>query len=210
MIEITGLVHRYGSREVLRLERFSLAAGEACLLLGPSGCGKSTLLNILAGLLRPSEGAVVVAGEDLAGLPGAALDRHRGSRLGIVPQKLHLVASLSLFDNLRLAQAMAGLPQDAARIAEVLAGLGLAEHAQRRPRALSHGQAQRAAVARAVVNRPQVLLADEPTSSLDDANAEAALALLQSQAHAAGATLVIATHDARAAARFPRQLRLAA
>ena len=208
MIEVSHLVHRYGAVEALRLESLRLEAGESCLLLGPSGCGKSTLLHVLAGLLRPAEGRVVVAGADLAALPGAALDRHRGTHIGIVPQKLHLVSSLTLFQNLALAQSMAGLPVDARRIGEVLESVGLADRAQSRPRMLSQGQAQRAAVARAVVNRPKVLLADEPTSSLDDGNAAAALDLLESQAHANGATLVIATHDARAAARIPRQVRL--
>lgn len=208
MIEVANLVHRYGAVEVLRLESLRLEAGESCLLLGPSGCGKSTLLHILAGLLRPAEGRVVVAGADLAALQGAALDRHRGTHIGIVPQKLHLVSSLTLFQNLALAQSMAGLAVDAHRIGEVLESVGLADRARSRPRMLSQGQAQRAAVARAVVNRPKVLLADEPTSSLDDGNAAAALDLLESQARANEATLVVATHDARAAARIRRQVRL--
>ena len=189
---------------------FEANKGAAWLLLGPSGCGKTTLLHILAGLLRPGEGEVSVAGERLDRLNAAALDKHRGQRIGIVPQKPHLIASLSVADNLRLAQSLAGLPEDVARVAEALAGVGLSQRGTSRPRQLSHGEAQRVAVARALVNRPRVLLADEPTANLDDANCAATLDLLQTQARAGGTTLVIASHAARGRERFPNQLRLAA
>jgi putative ABC transport system ATP-binding protein len=185
--------HRYGAREVLRLERFAAAQGEKWLVLGPSGAGKSTLLHILAGLLRPTSGTVEVA-----------------RPIGIVPQKLHLIASLNVEQNLLLAQYMAGAKQEPARAAQVLAGVGLADRARSRPHQLSHGQAQRVAVARAVMNRPQLLIADEPTSNLDDAHCAAALDLLETQAAECGATLVIATHDARAKPRFEHRLELGA
>jgi len=185
------LRHRYGAREVLRLERFEAAQGEKWLVLGPSGSGKSTLLHILAGLLRPTSGAVEVA-----------------RPIGIVPQKLHLIASLNVEENLLLAQYMAGAKQEPARAAQVLAGVGLADRASARPHQLSHGQAQRVAVARAVMNRPKLLIADEPTSNLDDAHCAAALDLLESQAAECGATLIVATHDARAKPRFANRLEL--
>ena len=161
------------------------------------------------GLLRPTEGEVEVAGQSLAALSGAALDRWRGRTLGIVPQKLHLLASLSLLQNLQLAQFLAGAPVDDRRAREVLAQVQLGERGGARPAELSHGEAQRAAVARAAVNRPQVLIADEPTSNLDDANCERALELLQTQARECGATLVVATHDRRARTRFAHVLELA-
>jgi ABC-type lipoprotein export system ATPase subunit len=185
--------HRYGGRTVLQLERFEAAQGEKWLVLGPSGSGKSTLLHILSGLLKPSEGTVSVA-----------------RPIGIVPQKLHLIASLSVEENLLLAQYLAGARQEPARAAQVLAGVGLAERAQARPHQLSHGQAQRVAVARAVMNRPRLLVADEPTSNLDDAHCAATLGLLESQAAECGATLVVATHDARAKERFTHRLKLGA
>jgi len=185
--------HRYGGRTVLQLERFEAAQGEKWLVLGPSGSGKSTLLHILSGLLKPSEGTVSVA-----------------RPIGIVPQKLHLIASLSVEENLLLAQYLAGARQEPARAVQVLAGVGLAERAQARPHQLSHGQAQRVAVARAVMNRPQLLVADEPTSNLDDAHCAATLGLLESQAAECGATLVVATHDARAKERFTHRLELGA
>jgi ABC-type lipoprotein export system ATPase subunit len=191
VFSLKGVRHRYGAREVLDLERFAAAQGEKWLVLGPSGSGKSTLLHILAGLLKPSEGAVEVA-----------------RPIGIVPQKLHLIASLDVEQNLLLAQYLAGAREEPARAAQVLAGVGLADRAQARPHELSHGQAQRVAVARAVMNRPRLLIADEPTSNLDDAHCAAALDLLEAQAAECGATLVIATHDARAKGRFAHRLEL--
>ena len=191
MFSLKGVRHRYGAREVLRLERFVAAQGEKWLVLGPSGSGKSTLLHILAGLLRPSDGSVEVA-----------------RPIGIVPQKLHLIASLDVEQNLLLAQYLAGARQEPARAAQVLAGVGLADRAHSRPHQLSHGQAQRVAVARAVMNRPKLLIADEPTSNLDDAHCAAALDLLEAQAAECGATLVVATHDARAKPRFTNRLEL--
>ena len=193
MFSLKGVRHRYGAREVLHLERFEASQGEKWLVLGPSGSGKSTLLHILAGLLHPSSGTVEVA-----------------RPIGIVPQKLHLIASLSVEQNLLLAQYLAGAKQEPARAAQVLAGVGLADRAGDRPHQLSHGQAQRVAVARAVMNRPKLLIADEPTSNLDDAHCAAALDLLESQAAECGATLIVATHDARAKPRFRNRLELGA
>jgi putative ABC transport system ATP-binding protein len=208
MISIEGLRHRYGDRQVLALDAWRAAVGEHWLVLGASGSGKTTLLGVLGGLLRPSEGRVTVAGQDLASLSEPALDRFRGRHVGFVPQKLHLVGSLGVEDNLVLAQYLAGLPQDRARAREVLGALGLAERAAARPAELSHGQAQRVAVARAVINRPGLILADEPTSNLDDAHCAQAIELLESQAAACGATLVVATHDQRVRARFPHRVEL--
>jgi putative ABC transport system ATP-binding protein len=193
VFSLKAVRHRYGAREVLHLERFEAAQGEKWLVLGPSGSGKSTLLHILAGLLRPTQGSVEVA-----------------RPIGIVPQKLHLIPSLDVEQNLLLAQYLAGAKQEPARAAQVLAGVALADRAHARPHQLSHGQAQRVAVARAVMNRPRLLIADEPTSNLDDAHCAAALDMLEAQAAECGATLVVATHDARAKPRFERRLELGA
>lgn len=210
MIRVQGLRHRYGAATVLALDAWQVPAGAHCLVLGASGSGKTTLLAILAALLRPSAGRVEVAGTDLAGLSGPAADRFRGRRIGFVPQKLHLIGSLSVEENLTLAQYMAGVPRDRARVREVLAAVGLDGRLAARAAQLSHGQAQRVAVARAVVNRPQLVLADEPTSNLDDAHCALTLDLLESQARACGATLVIATHDQRTKSRFEARLELRA
>lgn len=208
MFELQQITHRYDGSEVLRVGHWSAAQGAQWLLLGPSGSGKTTLLHILAGILRPSAGVATLAGQDIAKLSPSALDRFRGRHIGVVLQKLHLLPSLTVAQNVQLAQYLAGLPQDAARVREVLAGLDLADRADAHPHALSHGQAQRAAIARAVVNRPQLLLADEPTSNLDDERCAQALDLLLAQASACGATLVIATHDQRVKSRIANHYRL--
>ena len=203
MFELAGIEHRYGATRVLAVPSWRASGGEAWLLSGASGSGKTTLLNILAGLTTPTAGRAIVAGQDLAALGPAARDRWRGRHVGLVPQKLHLVGAVSAADNLRLACTMAGLAVDEARIHALLAAVQVADLARRLPRELSQGQAQRVAIARAVVNRPALVLADEPTANLDDAHAAAALELLRTQALEVGATLVVASHDARVRALLP-------
>ncbi len=205
MFAVRQVVHGYEGTEVLRVPSWSAEQGSHWLLLGPSGSGKTTLLHILAGILRPASGEVRVADQELTALAASALDRFRGRNVGIVLQRLHLLPSLTVAQNVALARYLAGVPQDAARVSEVLHSLDLADKAQAFPHALSHGQAQRVAIARAVVNRPRILLADEPTSNLDDARCLQALDLLVTQARACNATLVIATHDQRIKARIPNQ-----
>jgi putative ABC transport system ATP-binding protein len=197
MFRLRNLAHGYDGTEVLRVPQWEADQGAHRLVLGPSGSGKTTLLHIVAGILRPSKGSVVVAGQDLGSLAAGELDRFRGRNIGIVLQRLHLIGSLTVIDNLLLAQYLAGLAQDRERVTEVLAGLDVADKAGAYPHELSFGQAQRVAVARAVVNKPRLLLADEPTSNLDDERCRQALELLEGQARACGATLVIATHDQR-------------
>ncbi len=210
MFAIQQLVHAYGGKEVLRIDAWHAPQGEQWLMLGPSGSGKTTLLHVLAGILRPTAGSVSIAGQDFSALSATELDRFRGRNIGIVLQRLHLLPSLTVAQNVQLAQYLAGLPQDGGRVNEVLEGLDLADKADAYPHALSHGQAQRVAIARAVVNRPRLLLADEPTSNLDDARCTQALDLILSQATACGATLVIATHDQRVKARVSNHFVLGA
>jgi putative ABC transport system ATP-binding protein len=205
------LEFRYpGSGATIRLPDLRLAAGEHCLLLGPSGCGKSTLLHLAAGLLRPGAGSVVLSDQELGAMRGAALDRFRGRHIGIVFQRLHLIPSLTVMQNLTAAQYCAGLEPDAARARSALDKLGIADKAEALPAQLSQGQAQRAGIARAVVNRPDLILADEPTSSLDDGNARLVLDLLAEQARDCEAVLLIATHDARAKLAINRRVELGA
>lgn len=210
MFELTGIEHRYGTMRVLDVASWQAQPGEAWLLAGPSGSGKSTLLHILAGLLRPSRGRVVVAGADLGTMSIGAVDRWRGRTVGLVPQRLHLIGAVRVVDNLRLAQTLSGSPVDEARIGALLQAVQIADLAHRYPRELSQGQAQRVAIARAVVNRPALVLADEPTANLDDAHAAAALELLRTQALEAGATLVVASHDARVRPLLPHAFTLPA
>jgi putative ABC transport system ATP-binding protein len=194
MIRTQDLAYAYAGGPTLRFDDVLVPQGGVLLLKGPSGAGKSTWLALAAGLVAASQGRIEVAGQALT---GAAPDRWRARTIGFLPQKLHLSAALSVQDNLALAQWAAGQPEDAGRIAQALAALGVAELARRKPAQLSGGQAQRVALARAVLLEPQVILADEPTASLDDAAAAQAAQLLAQVAGRQGATLVVASHDAR-------------
>ncbi len=180
-----------------------VAQGEVLLLSGPSGCGKSTWLALVAALVAPAGGQVTVAGQILQSLQGAAADAWRARTIGFLPQKLHLSAALTVQQNLAMAQWAAGVAQDDARSAAALQSLGVQSLSKRLPSQLSGGQAQRVALARAVLLQPRVILADEPTASLDDEAAADAVGLLLSTARQTGATLVIATHDARIAKLIP-------
>jgi putative ABC transport system ATP-binding protein len=208
MLALRNVRHRYDGEVVLDVPRFDAGEGAHWLVLGLSGSGKTTLLHLAGGLVQPTEGTVVVAGQDLGALSGAALDRFRGRHIGIVFQQLHLLKTLTVEDNVLLAPYLAGLEPNRARAREVLARVDLADQRTKYPAQLSTGQRQRVAIARAVINRPRLLLADEPTASLDDVRSARVLDLLTAQAEATGATLVIATHDRRVKDRFPRRLDL--
>lgn len=203
MIATRALAYRYANGLALTFPDVSVPQGGTLLLRGNSGSGKSTWLALAAGLRSATSGEVTVAGQPLAALRPAARDAWRANALGLLPQKLHLSESLTVQDNLALAFYAAGQPVDHQAIADTLAALGLSALADRKPRALSGGQAQRVALARAVLRRPRVLLADEPTASLDDTAAAASLQLLQATAQRCGATLVVATHDARVLRAWP-------
>ncbi len=210
LLAIEGLRLTLGGRRVLDLPHLAVAEGEHTLLLGPSGSGKTSLINIIAGLLTPDAGSVRIDGHDMVALGPAARDALRRRSIAIVFQTLRLVAALSVRDNLLLAQRLATGRADAPAAERMLALLGLGHCAQARPRDLSQGEAQRAAIARAIVARPRLLIADEPSSALDDANAARVADLLVDAAEAGGATLLIATHDARLAGRFRHRIDLAA
>lgn len=189
--------------QVLYFPDVDLTQGKVLVLRGNSGSGKSTWLALLAGLLTPQNGELTVAGQRLNGLSNTARDAWRANNLGFLPQKLHLSEALTVVENLQLAYFAAGSSLNAAaktHIEATLTALGVADFAQRKPSTLSGGQAQRVALARAVLLNPKIILADEPTASLDDEAASAALALLQASAARCNATLVIATHDFRVAA----------
>ena len=208
LVRVFGLFHRYDNAVALTLPEWDVQSGAHHLISGPSGSGKSTLLSILAGLLTPSAGTVEISGQELGRLGKSGCDQFRARHIGIVMQRLHLIPALDIRDNLRLAQSLSGRAIDEKHIEAVLNSLGLADKASRKPREISVGEAQRVAIARAIINRPKLILADEPTSALDDDHCFAALDLLIGHAEQNGATLVIATHDARIKSRFSRHLEL--
>ena len=210
MIHSHGLRYQYPGGPLLAFADVAVPQGGVLLVSGPSGCGKSTWLALVAALMAPTAGTLVVAEQPLAALRGASADAWRARSIGFLPQALHLSAALSVQRNLALAQWAAGQAQDDGAIARALQALGVAELAQRRPAQLSGGQAQRVALARAVLMRPRVILADEPTASLDDEAAAAAVTLMHQTALAQGATLVIASHDVRVAALLIPRLALPA
>ncbi len=209
VIDVFDLVFRYGEHEAVNLERFQVSAGESVAVIGPSGCGKTTFLHLLAGLLQPTAGNIRILGREITKMSGAEIDRFRGQRLGMVFQRLLLMSALTVHQNIALAQRLARKPGDKSRIDTLLQQLGVAELAHRKPRMLSQGQAQRVAIARALVHGPAIVLADEPTSSLDDDHAGAALKLLRDSARAAGAALLVVTHDQRIRGQLDREFDMA-
>lgn len=202
MLRTSLLTKTFPNGTSLHFPDWKVGRGEQWLLLGESGSGKTTLLHMLGGLLRPSSGRVVVNGADLYTLPARTLDRFRGQHIGIVFQQPHLIRSMTVEENLLLAQSFAGIGRDVFRIREVLHALEMEHKRHAYPQELSQGQAQRAAIARALVNRPALLLADEPTSSLDNRNADAVVHLLSDLATSQGSTLIISTHDDRVKESF--------
>jgi putative ABC transport system ATP-binding protein len=176
--------------------------GDKMLLLGRSGSGKTTLLSVLAGLLKPDTGHVYVENADFYKLSSTKRDHLRGQKFGFVFQVLHLLPSLTLLQNINLAADMAKTKPENGRIEYLLKTLGLSDKVHRKPDALSQGEQQRAAIARAVLLRPKIILADEPTSALDEQNAETVIDLLETCADETGAALLIATHDMRIKEHF--------
>lgn len=210
MLRITDLQYRHPGPQgrALSFPDFSVAQGEHFLILGNSGCGKTTLLHLLGGLLSPQQGQIWVGDTDIARLPSGKLDRFRGQHIGIIFQKPHYMRALSVRDNLLAAQYLGDMPKDEARVQYVLEHLNVAHRQHAKMQQLSEGEKQRVAVAMALVNNPSLILADEPTASLDDVNAREVVSLLERQASEQGATLVIVTHDHRIRETFPNQLLL--
>ena len=206
MIETRALRYDYPRGPALAFADLDVPQGATLLLRGNSGAGKSTWLALAAGLLTASTGEIAVAGQALSRLSRAARDGWRARHLGFLPQKLHLSDALSVERNLALAFYAAGLPENGSAVHRALEQLGVAELAGRRPSQLSGGQAQRVALARSILMEPKVILADEPTASLDDEAALSGLKLLESCAFQCNATLVIATHDRRVQEALPAAL----
>ena len=208
LLEARGIRHSFGNEAGMTFPDWQADGGEHWIFFGSSGSGKTTFLNILSGLLTPNEGIVRVANQNLSALKPAARDSLRGKQIGIVFQQLHLIGALTVVGNLMLAQSLAGCPVDSGFAENLLSRVGLMDKGSAFPSQLSYGQMQRVALARALINNPKIVLADEPTSSLDDENAQRAIDVILEQVHLNGSLLVVATHDERIRHRFPNRLGL--
>jgi putative ABC transport system ATP-binding protein len=194
----------------LRGVSLSLEPGDFVALTGPSGCGKSTLLHLCGAMDRPSAGTLTIEGRDVGGLNDDALTSLRRDRIGFVFQFFNLLPTLTIGDNIALPCLLAGLPAKTAeqRAADLAARVGIGHRLTHYPQQVSGGEAQRAAIARALVHQPALLIADEPTGNLDSANGATVLALLAELNRDLGVTMLLATHAAEVAAAAGRTLRM--
>ncbi|WP_285708053.1 ABC transporter ATP-binding protein [Microtetraspora sp. NBRC 16547] len=207
VIRVEGLRKEYGSAAALDGVSLEIRAGESVAVMGPSGCGKSTLLNMVAGLDRPTSGTILVHGQDLGRLDETGLALFRRRQIGMIFQFFNLIDDLPALDNVTLAAQLTGTPARQARLRalELLEELGVAGRRDNYPATLSGGERQRVAVARALMNRPALLLADEPTGALDSGSGRQVMDLLV-DLNRAGHTLLIVTHDPQLATRCATRL----
>ncbi len=197
MLKTTSISHNYSASSSFSFPDISCNSNETLLVLGNSGVGKTTLLHILAGILSPREGEVLIDGTSLYKLSSNRLDRFRGQNIGLIFQKPHFVQSISAEENLLLSQKMSGQTPDKSQVKTILEKLNIYNRKSAKNYQMSQGEQQRLSIARALINKPKVILADEPTSALDDDNCESVVQLLQEQSQAVGASLIIVTHDNR-------------
>ncbi len=213
VLTATDISRRYGEGDTavdaLRGVSLEIASGKLTAVMGPSGSGKSTLMHILAGLDRPTSGEVTIAGTPIAAMGDDGLTRLRRDHIGFIFQFFNLLPMLTAAENIRLPMQLAGRKVDAAWMDELTTKVGLTDRLTHRPSELSGGQQQRVAVARALVSRPSVMFADEPTGNLDSKTGGEILGLLRDSVDTFGQTTVMVTHDAHAAAIADRVLFLA-
>lgn len=206
MIISKDLQFSYDIKTHFKFPDLQCTVQQPLLILGQSGTGKTTLLYLLGALLRAKQGQILLNNVDINTLSNAQLTKFRGKYIGMVFQQSHFLSAVSVKNNLLMAQHLAGMPADFEKIKQLLDSLQVADKLNSKPNTLSVGQQQRVAIARALVNEPQLILADEPTSSLDDDNAQRVANLLQKAAVDANACLIIVTHDARLKNQFPNQI----
>ena len=208
MLQSQSINFSYDGTHQFYFPDIQLSRGEELLILGDSGVGKTTLIQILAGLLRPSSGLLELNGVQFHNLPSKELDKFRGKHIGIVFQRPYFVKNISILDNLHLSLYLSKNKEDKKRAIELLEQVGLGHKINSKPNDLSQGEQQRAAIALAVVKNPSVILADEPTSSLDDVNCKKITSLLKEQAASTNAQLIIITHDQRLKSQFDKSITL--
>lgn len=194
--------------DVIRISSFELGLGEQVALVGESGSGKSTLLNLIAGILRPDHGQIIVDGTDITGLSEAKRDRFRAANVGYIFQSFNLLQGFTALENVLLGQMFSVGGSDGDRAVKLLETVGLGKRLHHKPRALSVGEQQRVAIARALVNAPSLVLADEPTGSLDAKNGEIVLELLKKICAENNHSLLLVTHDPTVMKQFEKVVRL--
>ena len=210
MIQLSNVSYSYNTSSVINFPDLKVERGEHCLLLGESGSGKTTLLHLIGGILSGYKGSISLDEVELSSLSESARDKFRGQKVGFIFQRSHLIQALSVEKNLMMAPYLSGLPIEKQNIQSLLVDLGLDDKHDRKVTELSQGQAQRVAIARAIVNHPSLILADEPTSSLDDQNCDRVIHLLMKMAAKNNSTLIVATHDQRLKSKIERTIALAA
>ncbi|WP_425236779.1 ATP-binding cassette domain-containing protein [Ulvibacterium sp.] len=208
MVKTLNLAYAYENGEELKFPNIELVPGEHFLVIGPSGVGKTTLLYLLAGLLPPLRGTISVAGTDLNSLTRKEMDKFRGNHIGVVFQQYHFIKSLNVSDNLRLRQSFPKNTNDTKRRHELTERLGLTAYLNEKVTRLSQGQQQRLSIALGLIHRPKIILADEPTSNLDDVNCVKVIDLLKEEAKICKSSLLIITHDLRVMTHFQNRVML--
>ena len=208
MLKTESLTFSYDNSQELSFPDIELERGENLLVLGKSGAGKTTFIQILAGLLKPKKGQITLDGNNYQSLSESEMDQFRGSNVGMVFQTPHFVNNISVMDNLLLSLHLSKMGQDKKNIIKLLHKVGLGEKIKVKPSELSQGEKQRASIALAVIKNPKLILADEPTSSLDDENCSKICSLLKVQAEATNAHLILVTHDQRVKSEFSKSIML--
>ncbi len=206
MTDCTFAVEKPQPMEILRVDDFSVSRGEMCAVFGPSGSGKTTLFNMIAGLLSPSSGQMEIAGHNLAVMSEYERDRFRGRNIGFVFQSFNLLHGLSALENVLIGMTLSGAGAERERAVWLLTEVGLSNRLDHLPDQLSIGEQQRVAIARALAHRPLLLLADEPTGSLDPVRAAEVMELIISLAGKEGCTLLAISHDLELIERFPSKV----
>jgi ABC-type lipoprotein export system ATPase subunit len=190
--------------QILDIPDFHVAPGEQLAMIGQSGCGKSTLLHVISGISRPDSGQVIVDGIDVTRLPEAGCDRYRADKIGYVFQTFNLLPGFTAAENVMLGMTFSRGRADRTRALSLLKRVGLQHRVEHKPAALSVGEQQRVAVARALVNRPRLLLADEPTANIDRRNQQQVVDLIRETSREEGVTLMVVTHSMEVAEQFER------